>query len=70
MPSIKVLPEDASARVGYDQVQDAFGEGAPGTLQIVTDEADAAATAAVLTNDRASPLPCRPCPPPTTAAWC
>ena len=29
MPSIKVLPDDASARVGYDQVQDAFGEGAP-----------------------------------------
>src|SRR4051812_22710387 len=29
MPSIKVLPEDASARVGYDVVQDAFGPGAP-----------------------------------------
>ena len=51
MPSIKVLPEDASARVGYDRVQDAFGEGAPGTLQIVTDEADAEAAAAVLTED-------------------
>ena len=37
MPSIKVLPEDASARVGYDQVQDAFGDGAPGTLQVVAD---------------------------------
>ena len=35
MPSIKVLPEDASARVGYDLVQDAFGDGAPGTLQVV-----------------------------------
>ncbi|WP_185996351.1 MMPL family transporter [Nocardioides campestrisoli] len=45
MPSIKVLPEDASARVGYDIVQESFGEGAPGTLQVVVD-ADEAAEAA------------------------
>ena len=51
MPSIKVLPEDASARVGYEQVQAAFGEGAPGTLQIVMDSADAKAATAVLTTD-------------------
>ncbi|MDP3893086.1 MMPL family transporter [Nocardioides sp.] len=51
MPSIKVLPEDASARVGYNIVQDAFGEGAPGALQIVTARADAKAAAAVLTSD-------------------
>jgi RND superfamily putative drug exporter len=51
MPSIKVLPEDASARVGYDIVQDKFGEGAPGTLQIFMDEADADAAADVLTAD-------------------
>ncbi|MDN4160318.1 MMPL family transporter [Nocardioides abyssi] len=51
MPSIKVLPEDASARVGYDQVQDSFGEGAPGTLQLVMDEADAPAATEVLKND-------------------
>jgi RND superfamily putative drug exporter len=51
MPSIKVLPEDASARVGYDIVQDKFGEGAPGTLQIVTDNADADAATAVLQAD-------------------
>ncbi|GAA3535793.1 MMPL family transporter [Nocardioides daeguensis] len=51
MPSIKVLPEDASARIGYDQVQDAFGEGAPGTLQIVADTGEAEATSAVLAND-------------------
>ncbi|NYG55940.1 MMPL family transporter [Nocardioides perillae] len=51
MPSIKVLPEDASARVGYDQVQDAFGEGAPGTLTIVADTSDADATRAVLERD-------------------
>lgn len=51
MPSIKVLPEDASARVGYDLVQDAFGPGAPGTLQIVVPEADADEAAAVLADD-------------------
>ncbi len=51
MPSIKVLPEDASARVGYDQVQDAFGEGAPGTLQIVVAEQDAAVTTVLLNAD-------------------
>ncbi|WP_435771407.1 MMPL family transporter [Nocardioides sp. SYSU DS0651] len=51
MPSIKVLPEDASARVGYDRVQESFGEGAPGTLQILTDQADAEATTAVLSAD-------------------
>ncbi len=51
MPSIKVLPEDSSARVGYDRVQDAFGDGAPGTLTIVVDEADATAAAAVIGDD-------------------
>ncbi|MDO9498233.1 MAG: MMPL family transporter [Nocardioides sp.] len=51
MPSIKVLPEDASARVGYDQVQDAFGEGAPGTLTIVMDTKDAQAATTVLNAD-------------------
>ena len=38
MPSIKVLLEDASARVGYDLVQESFGPGAPGTLQVVVDQ--------------------------------
>ena len=51
MPSIKVLPDDASARVGYDQVQSAFGDGAPGTLTIVMPKADAAASTAVLSKD-------------------
>ena len=35
MPSIKVLPDDSAPRVGYAQLQDAFGPGAPGALQIV-----------------------------------
>ncbi|MFE6507728.1 MMPL family transporter [Nocardioides sp. NPDC057767] len=51
MPSIKVLPEDSSARVGYDQVQDAFGEGAPGMLQVVVDKRDAEAASQILTDD-------------------
>ena len=51
MPSIKVLPEDASARVGYEQVQDAFGTGAPGALTIVTDDTDAKAATAALREE-------------------
>ena len=51
MPSIKVLPEDASARVGYDQVQQAFGAGAPGTLTIVVRPTDAKAASATLATD-------------------
>jgi RND superfamily putative drug exporter len=35
MPSIKVVPAEDSSRVGYERMQDAFGPGAPGTLQIV-----------------------------------
>ncbi|MGZ5417099.1 MAG: MMPL family transporter, partial [Nocardioides sp.] len=64
MPSIKVLPEDASARVGYDLVQNAFGKGAPGALQIVV-EADQADTAAdVLADDPgiAASMPAQPAP--------
>ena len=51
MPSIKVLPEDSSARVGYDQVQESFGEGAPGTLQIVMNGADASAATKMLSSN-------------------
>ncbi len=62
MPSIKVLPETASARVGYDLVQQSFGIGAPGTLQIVVDDAQAAASLEVLTADDgiAGVLPAQP----------
>jgi putative drug exporter of the RND superfamily len=34
MPSITVVPASANARVGYEQVTQAFGPGAPGTLQV------------------------------------
>lgn len=51
MPSIKVLPEDASARIGYDLVQESFGAGAPGTLQIITPQGAAEAAAEVAADD-------------------
>jgi RND superfamily putative drug exporter len=35
MPSIAVVPADDGSRQGYELVSDAFGPGAPGTLQIV-----------------------------------
>jgi RND superfamily putative drug exporter len=35
MPSITVVPGDANARVGYNQITSAFGPGAPGTLQVL-----------------------------------
>jgi len=51
MPSIKVVPETDGSRVGYARVQEAFGTGAPGALQIVAPQRDAAATAAVARSD-------------------
>jgi len=35
MPSIKVVPQEDTSRQGYELVQSAFGEGAPGALQLV-----------------------------------
>jgi RND superfamily putative drug exporter len=42
MPSISVIPAHDSARAGYTAVQQAFGPGAPGMLQIVTPSGQAA----------------------------
>ena len=42
MPSIKVVPASDGSRIGYTQVQAAFGPGAPGALQLVAPAADAA----------------------------
>jgi putative drug exporter of the RND superfamily len=62
MPSIKVLPDDASARVGYELVQKAFGDGAPGTLTIVADRADVEETVAAVAADKgiAATMPPKP----------
>jgi RND superfamily putative drug exporter len=48
MPSIKVVPASNTSRVGYTEVQAAFGTGAPGALQLVgpTPEMGAAARTA------------------------
>ena len=40
MPSIKVVPPEASSRVGYGLIQQAFGPGSPGRLEIVTTRAN------------------------------
>ena len=52
MPSIKVVPEGDGSRTGYTQVQQAFGNGAPGALQVLTPSRDAALVAASITADR------------------
>ena len=64
MPSIKVIPSDAPARVGYDLVQSAFGPGAPGALQVVTPTGQARTTTRVLTTDAgiARVMPAMPSP--------
>jgi RND superfamily putative drug exporter len=51
MPSIKVVPRSDGSRVGYTQVQQAFGAGAPGALQIVAPRAQSAEVAAITKRD-------------------
>jgi RND superfamily putative drug exporter len=51
MPSIKVVPAGDASRIGYNQVQAAFGPGATGPLQIVTPVADATAVARTAKRD-------------------
>jgi RND superfamily putative drug exporter len=53
MPSIKVVPTGDHSRQGYEQVQQAFGPGATGPLQLVSPQADAARAAAVAKADPA-----------------
>ena len=52
MPSIKVVPTSDASRVGYNQVQAAFGPGATGPLQIVVPAANANAAAQIASRDR------------------
>jgi RND superfamily putative drug exporter len=51
MPSIKVVPKDDSSRIGYAQLQQGFGAGAPGALQIAAPPSQAAAAAAAARRD-------------------
>jgi RND superfamily putative drug exporter len=53
MPSIKVVPKDDTSRQGYEQVQAAFGIGAPGALQVTAPAAEGAAVRAQLAADPA-----------------
>jgi RND superfamily putative drug exporter len=51
MPSIKVVPEGDTSRQGYNQIQSAFGPGAPGTLQIVAPASEDEGVMATLQRD-------------------
>jgi putative drug exporter of the RND superfamily len=51
MPSIKVVPNGDHSRVGYEQVVEGFGPGAPGALQIASPPAEASRVASVLASD-------------------
>jgi RND superfamily putative drug exporter len=51
MPSIAVVPTDDGSRIGYTQVQAAFGPGAPGALQLVAPAAEADALTATAGGD-------------------
>ena len=50
MPSISVVPKTSSSATGYAAVQQAFGPGAPGALQIITSAAQADETAKTVTQ--------------------
>jgi putative drug exporter of the RND superfamily len=51
MPSIKVVPSGDSSRIGYTEVQAAFGPGAPGALQLVGPASESAAIVSVVKAD-------------------
>jgi RND superfamily putative drug exporter len=51
MPSIKVVPTSDGSRIGYDQVQAAFGPGSTGPLQIVAPATQATAARQVVIRD-------------------
>jgi RND superfamily putative drug exporter len=51
MPSIKVVPAADQSRQGYDQVQAAFGDGAPGALLVVGPGARTGRAVAIVRRD-------------------
>jgi RND superfamily putative drug exporter len=62
MPSMKVVPASDGSRVGYTQVQQAFGVGAPGSLQIVAPRGDVSRVTRIARRDHgiARVLPAQP----------
>ncbi|HEY5249604.1 MAG TPA: MMPL family transporter, partial [Dermatophilaceae bacterium] len=51
MPSIAIIPQSQTARAGYNEVVNAFGPGAPGTLSVLTPTGSQTQTTAVLRTD-------------------
>ena len=51
MPSIKVVPAEDGSRLGYERIQEAFGPGAPGALQLVGPASEIDATVATAGRD-------------------
>jgi RND superfamily putative drug exporter len=51
MPSIKVVPQGDHSRVGYEQLSDAFGPGAPGLMQVTAPAGEASQVVARLQAD-------------------
>ena len=51
MPSIKVVPAGDGSRQGYEQIQAAFGDGAPGALQVVAPRRGANAVVEAIADD-------------------
>jgi putative drug exporter of the RND superfamily len=51
MPSIRVVPQGDHSRVGYEQLTEAFGPGAPGLLQVTAPAAEAKQVAARIKAD-------------------
>jgi RND superfamily putative drug exporter len=66
MPSISIIPASANARIGYNQVTQTFGPGAPGTLQVLVPVA--ANAKAVTTLSRTSGV-AAVIPGPTSHGW-
>jgi RND superfamily putative drug exporter len=52
MPSITIVPASANARVGYDQVTNSFGSGAPGTLDVLVPATSEQQALVVLAHDK------------------
>jgi len=66
MPSITIIPASANARVGYTQVTQAFGPGAPGTLQVLVPAANQHAALATLAH---TPGVAAVMPGPSSQGW-
>jgi RND superfamily putative drug exporter len=66
MPSITIIPASANARVGYNQVTQAFGPGALGTLQVLVPAAQQNTALAALAH---TPGVAAVMPGPSSQGW-